>query len=253
MHWASPDRWLWLWLVPASIGFWVWAARWRRRLLERFADPVSLAHLTDRVDWSARRLKAACVTLGLLCLLVALVGPQWGFRWQEVKRRGVDLVIALDVSKSMLAEDVKPSRLARAKLAIKELLPQLKGDRVALVAFAGTAFTQCPLTVDDGAFELVLDEVDTDLIPRGGTALAQAIREGLKVLSASAQGGRALVVISDGESHEGDALAAAKEAAKAGVKLYAIGIGTVEGELIPVTDAQGNRTFLKDRQGRTVK
>ncbi len=253
MHWAYPERWIWCWLLPTMIGFWVWASRNRRRLLERFAAPALLPHIAAAVNWQARRLKAACVALGLLFMLLALVGPQWGFRWQEVTRKGIDLVIALDVSNSMLAEDVKPNRLERAKLAIKELLPQLPGDRVALVAFAGTAFTQCPLTVDYGAVELVLDEVDTDLIPRGGTDLAAAIRESLEVLKASAPGSRALVLISDGESQSGDATAAAKEAAEAGVAIYAIGIGTSEGELIPVTDEHDNRSFLKDREGRTVK
>lgn len=253
MHWAYPERWIWCWLLPALIGFWVWASRNRRRLLERFVAPALLPHLAAAVNWEARRLKAACVAFGLLFMLLALVGPQWGFRWQEVTRKGVDLVIALDVSNSMLAEDVKPNRLERAKLAIKELLPQLPGDRVALVAFAGTAFTQCPLTVDYGAFELVLDEVDTDLIPRGGTDLAAAIRESLDVLKASTHGSRALVLISDGESQSGNITAAAKEAAEAGVAIYAIGIGTPDGELIPVTDEHGNRSFLKDREGRTVK
>ena len=253
MTWAHPERWVWLGLIPAVAGFWVWAFRHRRQALALFASPGLLAQLADRVDWKARRLRAAGVTVGLFCLLLALVGPQWGFRWQEVKRRGVDLMIALDVSKSMLAEDVKPNRLGRAKLAIQDLLPLLKGDRIGLVAFAGTSFVQCPLTVDYGAFSVTLDELSTETIPRGGTSLAQAIRESLKALASSAPESRALVLITDGENHEGDVRAAAREAAKAGVKVFAIGIGTPEGELIPVADAQGHTTFLKDRSGLTVK
>ena len=129
----------------------------------------------------------------------------------------------------------------------------LRGDRIGLIAFAGTSFAQCPLTSDYGAFALMLEEIDTDILPRGGTALAQAIRGGIKAFQTSAAGSQALILITDGEDHEGDVLDAAKEAAKAGVKIYCIGIGTAEGELIPLVDEQGHQTFLKDREGRTVK
>jgi Ca-activated chloride channel family protein len=153
----------------------------------------------------------------------------------------------------MLAEDVKPNRLERAKLAIRELAPLLQGDRIGLTVFAGTAFVQCPLTTDYGAFLLTLEEAGPDLIPRGGTAVGEAIRESLRALAAAAASSRALVLITDGEDHEGDAAPAAEAAAKAGVIIFAIGIGTPEGELIPVADERGHRSFLKDREGRTVK
>lgn len=253
MRWAYPERWVWGWVVVALLGLWVWAFRNRKQALERLADVGLLPQLVEQVDWRSRTLKAAIVTLGTLFLLIALIGPQWGFRWREIRRRGVDLVIALDVSKSMLAQDVKPSRLARAKLAIQELVPMLKGDRIGLVAFAGTSFVQCPLTVDYGAFLLTLDELDTNSIPRGGTAMTPAIRDSLKVFASSAPESRALILMTDGENHEEDPLSAAKEAAKLGVKIFTVGIGTPEGELIPITDEQGNQTFLKDREGRTVK
>lgn len=240
-------------MVPLMAACWWWAFRRRWQALTRFAEPTLVATLAADIHWGRRRLKAVIATAGLAGLLVALVGPQWGFHWEEVKRRGVDIVIALDVSKSMLVEDVKPNRLARAKLAVQELVPMLTGDRVGLVAFAGTAFLQCPLTVDYGAFALTLEEVAPETIPRGGTAIAQAIRAGVAALEGSARGSRALVLITDGEDHEGDPVAAAREAAKAGVKIFCIGIGTPEGELIPITDEQGHQTFLKDRQGRTVK
>lgn len=253
MQWAHSERWVWLWLAPALGFFWVWAGRLRRAALLRVAERGLLPHLTDAVDGKARTLKAALVTGGLCCLLIGLLGPQWGFRWEEATGRGVDLLIALDVSKSMLAEDVKPNRLQRAKLAVQELVPLLRGDRVGLVACAGTAFVQCPLTTDYGAFLLALEELDVETIPRGGTALAQAIRAGLEAFAAASSESRALVLISDGEDHAGDAMAAAREAASAGVAVFAIGIGTPEGELIPVTDERGQKVFLKDREGRTVK
>ena len=253
MQWAHPEWWRGVWLIPGLAAFWVWAFRERRRVLAAFAEPALLTQLAGAVDWAARRLKAAVVLAASLLLVLALVGPEWGFRWEEVKRRGVDIVIALDVSQSMLAEDVKPNRLQRAKLAIQELVPLLRGDRIGLVAFAGTAFVQCPLTVDAGAFSLVLEDVSPSTIPRGGTAIAQAIRAALDAFTGSPGGSRALVLITDGEDHEGDPVAAAKEAAKAGVTIFCIGIGTPEGELIPVTDAEGHQAFLKDREGRTVK
>ena len=253
MHWAFPDYWYWWGLAPAAVGWVLWSFVHRRRLLARFAAPALWPSLADAVDGAARRCKAALVVVGLLCLLVALVGPQWGFHWQEVKRRGVDLVIALDVSKSMLAEDVKPNRLGRATLAIQELIPQLGGDRLGLVVFAGTSFLTCPLTVDYGGFATMLEDVSPDLIPRGGTDLASAIRTGLHALNASAAGSRALVLITDGEDHDSDPMAAAAEAAKSGTKIFCIGIGTAEGELIPRTDADGHRTFVQDRAGRTVQ
>ena len=253
MEWAYPERWGLFWLLPVLAVFWVAAFRQRRRLLARFAEAPLIAELAGVVDWTARRHKAAALTIGIGLLLLALVGPQWGFQWEQVTRRGVDIVIALDVSKSMLAEDVKPSRLERAKLAIQELMPLLKGDRIGLVAFAGSSFVQCPLTVDYGAFGLILDEVSPDTIPRGGTVLTEAIRTGINVFAGSSSESRVMVLITDGEDHEGDPVGAAKEAAKAGVKVFCIGIGTAEGELIPVTDAEGHQTFLKDREGRTVK
>ena len=253
MTWAHPERWTWGWLAPALIAFWVWAFRHRARGLARFAAPELLPVLTGAVHHRRRIAKAVLVTLGLGSLWLALVGPQWGFRWEALRRRGVDLVIGLDVSKSMLAEDVKPNRLERAKLAIRELLPELRGDRIGLIAFAGTSFAQCPLTVDYGAFALTLEEVTADTIPRGGTALGEAIRSGLTLLQSSAESSRALVLITDGEDHTGEAMRAAEEAAKRGVRIFCVGIGTAEGELIPVTDAQGQHGFLKDREGRTVK
>lgn len=253
MHWEHPERLIWLWLVVGLAAFWVWAFRSRRRSFTRLIDAAVVPSLTGSVDWAARRRKAAGLTAAVVCLVLALAGPQWGFHWEEVKRRGVDVVLALDVSKSMLAQDIKPNRLERAKLAIQELIPLLQGDRIGLVVFAGTSFLQCPLTVDYGAFMLTLADASTDAIPRGGTALGEAIRTALRAFELSSSESRAIVLITDGEDHEGDAVAAARAAAHAGVKLFAVGIGTPEGELVPVTDEQGSRVFLKDRQGRTVK
>ena len=162
-------------------------------------------------------------------------------------------MVAIDTSKSMLTQDVKPDRLARAKLAVKDLLNLLTGDRIGLIAFSGSAFVQCPLTLDYGAFSLSLNRIDTNIIPRGGTNLASAITTAMEAFVTQGKKHKALIIITDGESHEGDPEETAKKAAEAGIRIFCVGIGTKEGELITITDEGGNRTFLKDRQGQVVK
>lgn len=253
MHWAYPHNIWWLWLIPAVIILWLVAFKKRSQLLKQFAGTKLLRELTQSIQPSVRLWKSILITFGIIFMIVALIGPQWGFYWQEVKRQGIDLIIALDVSKSMLAEDIKPNRLERAKLAIQDLVPRLKGDRIGLIAFAGSGFVLCPLTVDYGAFLLALDDLSVDTIPFGGTALEQSIRESLRSFKVSSSKSKALIIISDGESLQGNSLAAAKEAAENGVVIFTIGIGTTEGELIPIKDQFGSSTFLKDREGKTVK
>lgn len=253
MHWAYPHNCWWLWLIPAVIIVWLVAFKKRRQLLKQFAGAGLLPELTRTVHWNVKVWKSVLITVGIIFMIIALIGPQWGFHWQEIKRQGVDIIIALDVSKSMLAEDIKPNRLERAKLAIQDLVPRLKGDRIGLIAFAGSGFVQCPLTVDYGAFLLALDDLSVNTIPRGGTALSLSIRESLRAFKASSSKSKALIIISDGESLEGNPIAAAKEAAENEVTIYTIGIGTAEGELIPILDEFGSPAFLKDREGKTVK
>jgi Ca-activated chloride channel family protein len=244
---------LWLLLAgPVLVVFLVWAFRARRRALGRFAAEPLAQRLAGSVRPVVRRWKAVLLVAGVMGGALALAQPRWGFEWHEVKNRGVDVFVLLDVSKSMLAEDVRPNRLTQAKFAVEDLLSKLRGDRVGLIAFAGTAFVQCPLTIDYEAFRLTLKDADPRIIPRGGTAIGLAIRTALKAFEAGDGRDRAIVLITDGEQTEGDALAAADEAAKAGVKIYAIGVGTAEGELIPVRE-DGRMDFLKDREGKVVK
>jgi Ca-activated chloride channel family protein len=184
--------------------------------------------------------------------LLALAGPLWGFHWEEVHREGVDIIVALDTSRSMLAEDVKPNRLERAKLAVEDLVKQLRGDRIGLIAFAGSAFVQCPLTLDYEAFTESLRAISVGIIPKGGTALAEAITTSLEAFEGHQSKHEALILITDGEDHEGSVDDAAKQAADRGIKIYTIGIGTPDGDLIPVT-VQGEQTFLKDRKGQVIK
>ena len=188
----------------------------------------------------------------MLAAVLALAELKYGFTWEEVQRRGVDIVVALDVSDSMLVEDAetggKLSRLERAKREIADLLRVVRGDRIGLVAFAGTAFLECPLTLDYGAAHLFLSSIDTDLIPVKGTALGAALRTALEAFEGGSNSSRAIILITDGEDHGGDALAAAEEAKLAGVRVFAIGIGRDEGAPIP---APGGG-FRRDRRGEMV-
>jgi Ca-activated chloride channel homolog len=252
MVWRAPQL-LWLLaLVPAAIGFFIWALRRRREALRQFAEARLLAALTPDLDERRQRWRAALVVAAVGLLVLALAGPKWGFHWEEVHREGVDIVVALDTSRSMLAEDVKPNRLARAKLAVEDLVKRLKGDRIGLVAFAGSAFVQCPLTLDYDAFDESLHAVNVGIIPKGGTALTEAIKAGLDAFEGRQGKHEALILITDGEDHEGHVEDAAKEAADRGVKIYTVGIGTADGDLIPIT-VDGQQNFLKDRRGQVVK
>jgi len=243
----------WLWMAAAFAVFLWWAGRRRRRLLERFADTAVLPVLTAGVNTSRTRWKLFLQTSTVFLLALALVRPQWGFQWQTVTRTGVDIMIAVDVSRSMLATDIKPNRLERTKLAIRDLVEKLEGDRIGLIAFAGTAFVQCPLTVDYSGFLISLDDLSTGSIPRGGTSVSGAIREAMSAFAGGQKKYQALVIVTDGEDHEGDAAILAEQAKNAGIRVYCVGIGTPEGELIPLEGENGARTWLKDRSGNVVK
>lgn len=250
--WREPD-WLWLLLlVPLAAWFLVRAFRARRAALEAFAEAPLLERIAPGHDSGRRRATAVLTVAALGTIVLALAGPKWGFHWEEVRREGVDLMIAIDTSRSMLASDVQPNRLVRAKLAVEDLVRQLEGDRVGLVAFAGSAFAQCPLTHDYQAFAESLRAIDVGVIPRGGTALGEAVRVGVEAFEGREGRHAALVIITDGENNEGDVEAAAQEALAAGIRVFTVGIGTPQGELIEV-EADGRRTFLKDRQGQVVK
>lgn len=242
-----------LWVVAALAIFYFWAFRKRLKVMERFAQKNLIADLAASFDQRKQKIKAILILSALLLIAVSFLRPQWGFHWQEIKRRGLDIVIAVDTSKSMLATDVKPDRLERAKLAIKDFTRHLKGDRVGLIAFSGEAFLQCPLTVDYAGFFLSVDSLNTDLIPRGGTSIARAIKEAVRSYEGGLKKYKVLILITDGEDHEGNIERAAGEAGKEGIKVFCIGIGTSEGELINVADQGGGREFLKDSQGNVVK
>ncbi|MFA5500161.1 MAG: VWA domain-containing protein [Candidatus Omnitrophota bacterium] len=235
------------------IVFYVWAMKRRESLMERFADKNMLGGITPTVSMARKVWKMVLTGSAFLLCIFALARPQWGFEWQEIKRTGLDLLIAIDVSKSMLARDVKPNRLERTKLAVKDLVKKLNGDRVGLIAFAGTAFLQCPLTIDYNGFLLALDDVNTETIPRPGTSISGAIKEGINAFKGPEKKFKVFILITDGEDLEGDAMKAANEAAQAGIRIYCIGVGTGEGDLIPAIDERGQRVYMADRAGQAVK
>ena len=241
------------WLVPLLIIFYIWTFRSRKKALETFAQRHLVSMLTSTVNWRGQKLKAMLKVLAACFLIFALIGPRWGAQWHEIKRQGIDIIVAIDTSKSMLAQDVKPNRLERSKFAVEDLLNLLQGDRIGLVAFAGGSFLQCPLTLDYGAFTIALNAIDTGVIPRGGTSIGSAIRTAITAFEGKAKKYKALILITDGEDHEGDPVKAAEEAAKQGIKVFCVGVGTREGELIPMVDENGNMGFLKDREGQVVK
>ncbi len=249
IQWRDPLSLAALALVPAVVAFLWWSLRRRRQALAAFVAAGLQSAVAPDLDPRRRTIRAVMLTAAVLAMAVALAGPMWGFRWQQVQREGIDLIVAIDTSRSMLATDVKPNRLARAKLAVQDLLAQLSGDRVGLVAFAGSAFLQCPLTLDFGAFSQSLEAIEAGIIPKGGTDIAAAIDAGLAGFEGRQAEHQALVIITDGERTEGDVDAAVQKATERGVKVYTVGIGTTEGELIPLE--QGG--FVKDRKGQVVK
>lgn len=253
MSFAHPQLlWSLLVLLPALGLFYWWSERRRRELMCRFIEARLLPGLLHGYHPARRRRRFACFVVAVTLLLVALARPRWGFSWETLRQRGLDIVVAIDTSKSMMAADIAPNRLARAKLAALELMQRARTDRFALVAFAGAAFLQCPLTVDEVAFRQCVEALDVNIIPQGGTALAPAIRT---ALSAFKEGDsiKVLVLLSDGEDHEPGAVEAAKAAAEQGLKIFTIGLGTPEGDLLRVQDAKGRTDYVRDSQGNVVK
>jgi len=253
MNFAQPHTlWLLLVLSPALLVFFWWTTRERQRLMGQFIEARLLSGLVTGFSPVRRRIRMVCLIAAVALGIAALARPQWGFTWEETKQKGLDIVVAIDTSKSMLAQDIAPNRLQRAKLAALDLMQQAKTDRLGLVAFAGGAFLQCPLTIDDNAFRQSVEVLDVNIIPQGGTALAEAINT---TVGAFKEGDnfKVLVMFSDGEDNDEGALDAAKAAAKEGMKIFTIGIGTANGELLGVKDAKGRTDYIRDDQGNVVK
>ncbi|TVR73271.1 MAG: VWA domain-containing protein [Marinilabiliales bacterium] len=242
---------LWyLWVIPALVVIFVLARHMRRRSVRRFGDPRLIATLMPEVSGSRPVLKFMLFTLSLTFIILALAGPRFGSRLEEVRREGVEIIIALDVSNSMLAEDLSPNRLERAKMAISRMLATLRNDRVGLIVFAGDAYVQVPITGDYAAARMILENINTGIVPVQGTAIGRAISLAARSFTPGTEASRVLIIISDGEDHEDDPVAAAVAAREQGITIHTIGIGRPEGAPIPLGDGQSR--FLTDEDGNTV-
>ncbi|MDH3200004.1 MAG: VWA domain-containing protein [Myxococcales bacterium] len=262
MSWADEQA-LWLLLlVPVLVGASWWNAQRRRRGTRNFGDSATIEPLVVGHSKWWRLARALLVTAGIALLIIAFAGPQYGSRTRVLRKRGIDVVIALDFSKSMLAQDVHPSRIKRAKAELERLLNDLDGDRVGLVAFAGDAMA-FPMTVDYSAIRLFLRDLGPMDMPFGGTAIGKALIASKRLIESSNEGGseatdpnrrsRVVVLFTDGEDHEGDPIAAAEELKAAGIQVYTVGIGSSNGEPIPSYTADGTLTgHMKDSAGRLV-
>ena len=252
MKFALPNL-LWLLLlVPLLALFLLWAWRTKERLIAQFVQSRLLAQLTVGVSKTRQQVRLALLVAAVGCAVLALARPQWGFTWEEVSQKGLDIVVAIDTSRSMLATDIPPNRLERAKFAALDLMKLAKNDRLGLVAFAGSSFLQCPLTLDEEAFRQGVTALDVNIIPQGGTAIAETIQTALSAFK-DGDNHKVLVLFTDGEDHEAGVVEAAQAASAKGLRIFTIGIGSAAGELIRVADEKGKLDFLKDEQGNAVK
>jgi Ca-activated chloride channel family protein len=254
MQFAQPI-WLFAGLVACVALVWQYRRfdRKQRIALAQFVSARLLPKLTSSISASRKLVKRILLTLGVAFVFIALARPQAGFEFQETHRKGLELLFAVDTSKSMLAQDVKPDRLTRAKLAVTDLIAKLNGDGVGLIAFAGSSFLQCPVTLDYDAFRESLDVLDVNVIPKGGTDIAAAVHEAEAVFKMRTAADKILILITDGEDLGGEAISAAQSAAKNGVKIFTVGVGSTTGELVPVPSETGGTDFAKDENGRLVK
>ena len=253
MTFGSPE-WFWgLLLVPVLISLFIRGEQRGTERLREFVSAKLLPQLAATVNRRRRVFRFGLQLLGLALAIVSLAQPRWGYTFEDVKRKGLDLLIAVDTSRSMLSNDVHPNRLERVKLAAHDLISQLQGDRVGMIAFAGRAFLQAPLTIDYDATLESVNDLDTKTIPEGGTNISEAISLAAQTFGKSAIGNRALIIFTDGEELSGDAVKSAKAAADTGVRIFTIGVGTPQGSLIPISGEDGGTSFVKDSSGQVVK
>jgi len=244
---ANPVYFYLLLVIPLLVVLYYYFARTRRKNMEKYGQLSIIGLLAPNVSNRRLLLKFILCCLAYAFLVLSLAQPQFGSKIKEVKNRGVEIVVALDVSNSMLADDFKPDRLTMAKLAISRLVDKLRDGRLGLVVFAGDAYTQLPITSDFAAAKMFFSSINPNMVPQQGTALGKAIALGTKSFSSTSKNSRVLIIISDGENHEDDPMAASNEAAKNGIKIYTVGVGQPQGAPIP-TDAG----YLKDKDGNIV-
>lgn len=244
-----------LWGLVPLLALAIFAGR-RERLraarLAAFAEVPMLARLVGDFSEARARLKTALVLFALLVLVIALAGPQWGVHLVHIERRGIDVMFAVDCSRSMDTPDVPPSRMEVARLELGDLIKQLAGNRLGLVGFAGTAFVFCPLTLDVSATSMFLDQLNTSVMPIPGTSLGSAIRTATRAFPRGDTNKKVIVLLTDGEDHHSHPIQAARKAAKNGVAIFTVGIGTTSGQPIPERAANGTLSYLRNASGQVV-
>ena len=250
MEWGEPKNFIWLWILPLAGGLFYLAFFRKRTQLARFGEAELVKRLLSSFSSAQRLFKQILILIAVFFIILALCQPHFRTREITVERKGVDVILAVDVSRSMLAKDIAPNRLEKAKLELSTLIDRLKQDRIGVVAFAGEAFIQCPLTLDKSAVKLFLSTLSPDIIPLPGTSIGSAIRVATDAFSEKEKEFKAVVLLTDGEDHQSNPLSAAIRSRQSGVKIFTIGIGTSEGSILPDADEMGS--FKKDRQGRAV-
>lgn len=249
-EYAHPNYLYFLLLIPAIVLFFIIARRMKHKSLRRFGNLSVISRLMPEVSKSRPVVKFILVCLALTAIIFAIAGPRSGSKLKEVKRKGVEIMIALDVSNSMLAQDIKPSRLEKAKMAISKMVDKLRNDKIGLIVFAGDAYMQVPITTDYSATKMFLETINTDVVPKQGTAIGSAIDLAMNSFDPQSEKNKALIIITDGENHEGNAVEFAKEAfRKKGIFVHTIGIGSPEGKPIPI---QGRAEFKRNEQGQII-
>ena len=252
MRFAHIEMLFLIWAVPLLFAVFYYGIRKRNRIIGKYISAEQLHKLLPEKAFSGRKRKIFFYLLGVTFLIVSLTGPQYGYRWEEMQQRGVDIMIAMDCSKSMLADDIKPTRLDRAKHEVIDLLNMLEGDRAGLVAFSGTAFLQCPLTLDYQAFYIFLNVLTPDYLPVGGTDIAGALETAINAFDPDSPADKAVILITDGEATGDNPEKAAEKAKELGVKVFTIGIGSDEGVPVPEVNENGVKGFKKDLNGNIV-
>ncbi len=248
---ANPDYLYLLLLLPAMVLLFVINEIRKKRALKRFGNPQLVSTLVPEMSKSRPLIKFIIQFVAVIAGVLMLARPQFGSKLEDVKKEGVEVIIALDVSNSMLAEDIQPNRLTRAKQAISRLVDNLDNDKIGLIVFAGDAYTQIPITTDYISAKMFLSAISPEMVPKQGTSIGAAINLGVKSFSPGEDKSKAIIIITDGENHEDDPVSNAEEASKTGIIIHTIGIGSTEGVPVPV-NVNGRKDFLKDVDGNTV-
>ena len=246
---AHPEFLYALLVVPVLIGLFYYSIFEKSRRLKKIGDKKLLVDLMPEVSHVRPRVKFYLLLTAIILGIFAMAGPQFGAKLQKVKRSGVELMVAVDVSNSMLAEDLTPNRMQRAQQVLSRLIDQLQNDKVGLLVFAGNAYVQMPMTADASSAKMFLKSIHPGMVPLQGTAIGSAIRMSMDLFSADTQAGKSIIVITDGENHEDDAVAVAKIAREKGITVHVLGVGTPQGSPIPI---EGTQSFRRDKQGNIV-